>query len=228
VEVEQGAIVGGSHSSDSGSGQVLAVVEEPLVRDLRRIDLLRTLEHMYLPESLPAQLTQAAPQIAVLPGDDGAPEVPVGPDLGPLPAQRLGHVEHDGDRQHVMLPGDPHERGPGVRLYVGRVDHGEPAEAQTDAGDVVQRVECRGGGRLVVLVVGDHAAEGIRGEHPRRREVPAGEGRLAGSGDADQDDEREIGDVQVGHQADPFVKTAICVGAPTCGSSSPTPRSAAR
>jgi hypothetical protein len=56
----------------------------------------------------------------------------------------------------------------------------------------VQHVEGVAGRGLVVLVVGDQAAEVVGGEDLGRQEVAPGECRLAGSGDADERDEREL------------------------------------
>ena len=123
----------------------------------------------------------------------------------------LRHVEHDRDRQDVVVAGELHERRAVLALDAGRVDDGEPAGAQPDRGDVVQDVEGRRGRRLVVLVVGDQTAADVAGQHLRRPEVPAREGALAAAGDADQHDQRQVRDgehgraVVPGHAASPLL-----------------------
>ena len=222
-------------------GQVLAVVEQPLVRDLSGIDVGRPTQHVDPAEALLGQPAQTSAQIPVLAGDHGPSEVPVRPDLGALPAQLLGDVEHDGDGEHVVRTGHAHERGAGVLLHVGGIDHGQPAGGQPQPGHVVEGVERGRRRRLVVLVIGDHAAERIGGEHLRRREVLADEGGLARPGHSDQDHQAQVGDVQDAHAdprglataglagarssrfADPRVNTASWVGVPTSRSCSPTP-----
>jgi hypothetical protein len=160
-------------------------------------------------------------------GEDRPAEFAVGPGLGALPGERLGHVEDDRHGQHVVLTGHAHQRGAAVRLEVGRVDHGEPAGGEPLARDVVERVEGLGRRGLVVLVVGDQAAEVVGGEHLGGLEVGAGEGRLARAGDAHQSDERELGDLDHAVTSDrDDVNRASWVGEPVASSTSPTGRSA--
>src|SRR4029453_9381318 len=114
------------------------------------------------------------------------------------------------------------ERLPSLRLHVGRVDDGQASTRQAPRGDVVQRgkgVIRRG---LVVLLIGHERTEPGRREHFRGLEVLPSERRLAAARWSDQDDQRELGNRER-HR----VKTAICVGGPTCGSSSPTGRNRA-
>ena len=173
--------------------------------------------------------------------DDPAGHVgPVGAGRVALGAHLLGHVEHDGDGQHVVLLGQVDQLAAGVRLHAGRVDDGAAAGGQALARDVVQDVEGVLGGALVVLVVGDQAAAEVGGDDLGRLEVPAGEGGLAGAGGADEHDEGQVGDgqrtrpccrtwVSVMPPSPPSsfvvrdrVNTAIWVGGPTSGSSGPT------
>ncbi len=60
-------------------------------------------------EALLGQATQTPAQIPVLAADHRPTEVSVRPGLGALPAQLLGDVEHDGDREHVVRAGDPNQ-----------------------------------------------------------------------------------------------------------------------
>lgn len=163
-----------------------------------------------------------------------------------LGADGLRHVEDDGDGQHVVLAGEPDELTARFRLDAGGVDDRQASGGEALARDVVQDVEGVLAGALVVLVVGDQAPAEVGGQHLGVLEVLAGEGGLPRSGGPDQDDEGQVGDGQdaVGggsaHAASPSfgvpvavvpvvavasvaaVKTAIWVGGPTSGSSSPT------
>src|SRR5215813_13253939 len=103
-------------------------------------------------ESLARESAQAPAQVPVLTRDDRPAEVAFGAVLGALPADVLSNVEDDGNRQHVVPPGDAYQRGPGERLHVRRVDHGEPSGSQPDACDVVQGLEGGRRSRLVILV----------------------------------------------------------------------------
>jgi hypothetical protein len=164
------------------------------------------------------QVAHAAAQLAALARHHMAGQVAVGPRGVARDRHRLRHVEHDGHGQHVLVLGELDELGARPRLHVGGVHDREQAAPQPRTDDVVQEVEGVGGGRLVVLVVGDDRAAVVRGDHLGRPEMPAGEVRLARPGHADQDDEARLGDPQLGHR----MNTPIWVGAPTSGSSSPT------
>ncbi len=202
--------------------QLPPVVVEPLVPDRGGVDLLCAVQDVHLAEALPGQLPVRPAQVPLHAGQHPAVECAVRPGLGPLPGQRLRHVQHDRHRQYVVLARHLHQGGAGVRLQVGGVHDRQPARAQPLARDVVQHVEGLRRRGLVVLVVGDHRPERVGGEHLRGGEVLAGERRLAGAGDADQDHQRQFGDVESLH-ADSLTKVAIWVGEPTSGSSSPMP-----
>jgi hypothetical protein len=202
-----------------------AIVEQLLVADPGGRDLFGTAQHMHLAEALPGQLAQRAPQVAMHPGDHLPPERAVRSRFGAFPGHGLRYVEDDRHRQDVVLARDLDQSGPGVRLQVGGVHDGQPAGGQALAGHVVQYVESVAGRRLVVLVVGDQAPEVVRGEHLGRPEMGPGEGRLAGSGDADEHDESEFRNVD--HAVTSVfrtVKRASWVGEPVVASQSPTAR----
>jgi hypothetical protein len=146
-------------------------------------------------------------------------EVAVGPRPVPLQAELLGQGEHDRHGQHVVAARDLDQRLAVLGPDVGRVDDGEPPGPQAPLGDEVQDVERILGRGLVVRIVRHEAAEIVRREHLRRQEVPGRERRLAGARGPDKDDERQLGEGEL-HRAN----TAICVGGPTSGSSSPTGR----
>ncbi len=75
----------------------------------------------------------------------------------------LGHVQHDGDRQTVVLPSQFDERLARFRLHVRGVDDRQPAQRQPLGRDEVQHREGVVRDGLVVLFVADHR----RGRHPR-------------------------------------------------------------
>ena len=143
--------------------------------------------------SRPADLARAACCRRTTP----APNARSGRACVALHADLLGHVEHDRHRQDVVVAGQVNQRAARVRLHVRRVDHGEPAELEPLGGDRVQRGEGRRGDRLVVLVVADQAAEGVRGQHLCRPEMPGREAGLAGPAHADQDDQAQPGDLEI-------------------------------
>ena len=170
---------------------------------------------------------QRPAQLVALAADDVRAEVAVGAPALRSMQHPLGDVEHDGDREHVVRLGERRRRrlrASGWTL-VASTTVSRPAR-QPLARRCVQHVEGVLGGGLVVLVVGDQAAAEVAGDHLEGPEVLGGEGRLAGPGDADEDDEGQLGDrgsaaVMRGGPSC-AVKTAIWVGGPTSGSSSPT------
>ena len=114
-----------------------------------------------------------------------------------LLAELLGQVEHDRHRQAVILPGQFHQRLAGLGLDVGGVDHREPPQGQPLPGDEPEHLERLVRDRLVVLVVADHPPAGVGREDLRGLEVPAGERALARAAGADQDDEAQLGDLDL-------------------------------
>jgi hypothetical protein len=209
-------------------GQLPLVVPCLLVDDRRGVDRLGALQDVGPPELPPRQRPQAPPQLAALPRDHVRGQVrPLRAGRVALGGHPLGHVQHDRDRQHVVVLGDPQQRLARLGLHVGRVDDGQQPAPQPLADDVVQQVERVAGGGLVVLVVGHHRPAAVGRHHLGRREVPAREVRLAGTGDPHEHDQAHLRHPDLRrrhrrvHEAS-FVKTPIWVGAPTSGSSSPT------
>ncbi|MGX1117124.1 hypothetical protein RKD37_002487 [Streptomyces ambofaciens] len=245
---EQGLQLGGAAvdvaDDVEGAGEVGEVVEALLGDDGGVLGLLGAAQHVHLAEALALQVAQGAAEFAGVALDDPAGQVgAVGAGGVALGAELLGHVEDDGDGQHVVLPGQVDQLTPGVLLHVGRVDDGAAARGEPLARDVVQDVEGVAAGALVVLVVGDQAPAEVGGDDLGRLEVAPGEGGLAGAGGADQHDEGEVGDGQgagphggvggahaafasfsVGASVVPRVNRASWVGGPTSGSSGPTGR----
>ncbi len=180
--------------------------------------------------------------MVALPAQDVRAEVAVGPAGVAVRADPLGQVEHDGDRQHVVLAGQRDELLARLRLDVRGVHDGQPAGGESLAGDVIQHVEGVAGRRLVVLVVGDQPAAEVAAEHlgrPRRRAeanvdfpdpvTPTRTTRLS-AGTASS---RRLGVLaRRGGRVMPTprdavrgrVNTASWVGGPTSGSSVPTGR----
>ena len=201
---------------------VTEIVEQCRPGDGGRCHLLGGAQDVHGAEALAAQVVKTAPQLAALAADDVRAEVPVGALGVALGAQPLRQVQDDRHREHVVLAGQQDQLAAGLGLHVGRVDHGQPAGGQALARDEPQHLERVPGRRLVVLVVGDQATAEVRGDHLGRLEVRAGEGRLARAGHADQDDQAQLGDAQLGHGS--FLKTASWVGGPASGCSGPTGR----
>ena len=213
------------------TGLVAEVVEQPLSHDGRGADLRDAVQVVDLAEPLLAQAAQRAAELVVLAPDHVRAEVAVRAGGVALHRHRLGDVEDDRDRQHVVLPRQLDERAACGRLRVRGVDDRETSCIQALAGDVVQDVEGGGARGLVVLVVGHQAAAEVAGDHLERPEVLARERRLARPGHPDEDDEGQLGHSQhrsrrrralVRHALPPWVKTAIWVGGPTSSSTGPT------
>ena len=110
------------------------------------------------------------------------------------------------------------------RLHVRGIDDGQPARAQAVCRRSRAGRERFLGDRLIVRVVAHQRATGVGGDHFGRLEVSCRERRLARAAHADQHDEREFGDRDLGHRSN----TAICVGGPTSGSRVPTGRNRTR
>ena len=133
----------------------------------------------------------------------------------------LGQVEHDRDRDHVVLPCEASicATGCALRRWWRRTTVSRPRASRLAAMKCsTSKASVRGG--LVVLVVGRPGRDRRRTRPSRRQEVLAREGRLAGARGADEHDEAELRDEYVGH-AGFFRNTAIWVGGPTSGSSGP-------
>ncbi len=178
------------------AGEVAQVVVALLGDDLGGRDLGLAAQDVHLAEALALQASQRAAQLAVLPRDHVRGQLAVRAGSVPLRADARRHVQDDRDRQHVVVPGDLDELLAGLGLDVGGVHDGQPAGREPLADDVVQQFEGLGGGRLVVLVVGDQAPAEVRGDHLGGQEVLAGEAGLTGAAGTDEDDEGDVGDGQ--------------------------------
>jgi hypothetical protein len=94
-------------------------------------------------------------QFLELAADDVWSEIAVSAAAVALLADPFRQVEDERDQQHVELARQRHQRLARRRLHIGRIDHGQAAGGQALASDEVQQIEGVGGGRLVVLVVGN-------------------------------------------------------------------------
>ncbi len=163
------------------------VVPQRLPLDHGGVDLGLAVQHVDPVESLPAQAAQATAQLGLLLTQDMTSERTVRAGRVTRDAGRLGNIEDDRHGEHVMPPGQLDERLARARLDIGGIGDREPAGGQPLARDEMQHLEGVAGGRLVILVVADQPAAEIRRDHLGGKEVPRGERRLAGPGDADQD-----------------------------------------
>ncbi len=106
--------------------EVLLVVPERLALDLDAVDVLG-LEHPDVAEALAPETLDRALEVQPLAAQDVRPELAVGPLPVALLADPLRDVEHDRDRQHVVLARERDERLPRVLLDVRGVDDRQPA-----------------------------------------------------------------------------------------------------
>ena len=95
-----------------------------------RFDLFGALQHEDVAEAFPSEATERPPQLRLLLADDVGAEVAVVREPVALLADRLGQVQHDGDRQAVVLPGQLDQRLAGLGLDVGGVDDRQPPQGQ--------------------------------------------------------------------------------------------------
>lgn len=196
----------------------VVVERDPL--DRRLFDLLGRRQGEDVPEPLAPEPAQRLTQRPDLAPDDVGAEGPVGPRRVSLVAEPLGEVEDDRQWEAVELACEGDERLSGLGLDVRRVDHREPPGGEPLLRDEVEDLERVVRRPLVVLVVRNETAAEVRREDLGRQEVLPRERRLPGPRGPDEDDEREVreGDLH----ASALVKSAICVGAPTSGSTGPT------
>lgn len=124
-----------------------------------------------------------------------------------LVAEILRQFQHDRDRQHIVLASQRDQRLARLLLHIRRVDDRQLSGSEALGGNEVQDLKRVGARRLIVLVIRNQAAAKVRGEDFRRFEVPAREGRFAGTGGADENNEAEVGDGEHRHRADPGYST---------------------
>jgi hypothetical protein len=195
---------------------VAPVGPQPRALDRRRVDRLDRVEHADVAKALAAERAERLAQLRRVLAHDVEPELPIGAAAVALVAQSGRQIEHDRDRQAVVLARDRDQRLARVRLHVRRVDHCQPVAGQPLAREEVDDLE-----RVIrrvarALVIGHHPAAGVRRDDLGRRKVRARERRLAAPRRADQDDERAVWNCDL-HRTN----TPICVGAPSASSTSP-------
>ena len=111
-----------------------------------------------VPETLRLERAQALAQQATVIGNDVGLEAGAVGALGvALLGHGLGHVEHDGHRQAVVLPGQRHESFAVFGAHVGGIHHGEAAALEALGHPVVQQLEGIVGGIQAVFVVRNQA-----------------------------------------------------------------------
>ena len=137
------------------------------------------------------------PQLRRLIADDVRAKVAVGPQPVPLLANLLREVKHDRDGKAVILPGQFHQRLAGLGLDVGGVNDRQAAQGQPLASNKAKHIECIPGDGLIILVIAHHRPAGVGREDFRWQEMLARECAFARAAGADQDDEGEVGDLEV-------------------------------
>ena len=155
-----------------------SVVPQRLALEAGRLDLLLPLEHVDAVEPLAAEPADGAPQLGLLVAEDVSAELAVR-SLGiAVRTHPLGHIEHDGYREHVVLRGQLENLPARLDLDVRGVDNGEPTRLEPLGRDEVQDFIGGIGGLLVVLVVAHQPAAEVRRDHFGREEVLRRESRL--------------------------------------------------
>jgi hypothetical protein len=100
-------------------------------------------------------------QLALLIADDVRTEIPVGSGPVAVLAYPLGQVENDGDREHMVLAGERHERLASLWLDVRGIDNRQLRASEPPRGHEMERRKRVVSRRLVVLVVRNERAESI-------------------------------------------------------------------
>ena len=210
------------HVADNVKGAMLrlAIVPQRLAHDRRGGNRLDRLQEVDMAKALLFQVAQGAAQLLALLADDMVAKVPVSALAVAFVAKLFGQVEHNRNRQHVIVTRQFDQRLARLGLDIGGIDHREPTRGQALGCDKVQNLKGRLARTLVVFVISRQAATEVGGEDFGRLEVLTGKGRFAGARRANQDNERKFGNGQGRHR----VKTPIWVGAPRVGSAGPTPR----
>jgi hypothetical protein len=109
-------------------------------------------------------------------------------------------VEDDRHARQTGRQRSTDDRAPGVALEIRRVDDAQPPLPEPPLERTVEEPERHARRRLVGLVARDERPERVGREDLVAREVSAGEGRLAGTGRPDEQDDRRIGDLEDGRQ----------------------------
>jgi hypothetical protein len=148
----------GSASMDVANdveGSMIAspIIPERLAFDGRLLNLLRGRQYEDVSETLWLQGAERATQLLGLLPDDMRTEIAVRPFFVAFLANPLGQVEHDRDRQAVILARKGHEGLPRLGLHIGCIDNSELTRRKTLRTDEVQQFERIVGRGLAVFVV---------------------------------------------------------------------------
>ena len=168
-------------------------------------------------EPLAAQSLHGSSQQPHVVAHHGRPEVTVRSLGVAVLADALREVEHDGDGEGMVFPGQPNQPGAVFGANAGRIHDGEATRGEPFAGDELQHFEGVPGDRLIGGIVADHGPASVGGNDLRRRKMFASKRRLAGAGRADQHEQAVFGN-RYAHRR----KRPICVGAPNASSIPPT------
>ena len=141
-----------------GAALLLPVVPEGLPLQKGSINFLLRAQHEYVTEALALEFFDRPPELLGLLVDDMRSKVAVYAAFVPIPTDVLAEVEHDRDRQAMILACQRHQGPPRLLLHVGGVHHRQTGGRQTFRRDKAQHFKCVVGRRLVVLVVRYKAA----------------------------------------------------------------------
>ncbi len=144
-----------------------------------RFHFLRSFQHEDVAESFFAEAAQGAPQLRVLLADHVRAEVALVTQPIALLTELFRHVQNNGDREAVVLPGEGDERLARFRLHIGCVDDCQAAQSQPLRRDKVQDLEGVLRHPLVVLLVTYQRAAGVRRQNLGRQEMLARKRALA-------------------------------------------------
>ena len=146
-----------------------------------------------MPEALAFQPAQRSPELVRLAAHHLRTKLPVWTFSVASQAQGLRHIQHDGYRQAVMLPGKRHQGLSGLRLYAGGVNDGEASGPEPRGRDEVEQGKGVGCCGLIGGVIRHHRPAGVRRHHFRGHEVAGGKRRLPRSRRANERHQAQFG-----------------------------------
>jgi len=143
---------------------VLVPLVVPQRRPLHRggIDLFGAFQHEHVAEALPTETPEGPAKLRLLLRTTWGPKARSSRRRFLSWTDPLGEVQHDGDGEAVVLPGEVDERLAGLGLDVRGVDDRQPPQGEPLGGDEVQDLEGVVRRRLIVLLVADYRTAGVR------------------------------------------------------------------
>jgi hypothetical protein len=135
----------------------LPIVVQRLASDFGLLDLIGRSQFVNITEPLAAEATQRAPKRSNLAADDVGPELTFRSRRVSLMADAFRKVEHDCNRQRVVLTRDVDQMFPSAGLDIRSVDHRQLPALEPFASDVMQKIESIVRGRLIVLIIRNQA-----------------------------------------------------------------------